>query len=426
MGGWYLSVKKLRYAVFVVCCLAAAVGAQSNDSLYALAKKRANAGRYNEALLMLERILFRDALHNDARMLEGHIYLQQNNFKKAQTTLQMVIDRDPDYRDAWVSLIHAYHLDGAQAKACSTSHKAEEYLGNSSVLQMQQKSVCTRDTVKTEKKRKKKRSAGKPVQPETVIFTKTGGSLYEKSYDPRRYPWAHMDAGVAMRCSRWGFASALHMQRRKYDEQTVLGIGIDLTPRYYFLPAFAAGLGFSWSPYFLFDSVFAEKALNVELAGDLPAGFRTEGAARFRWFGDRFSPTFSLGAQMRLWNYRLSAGMVLALSDGGGFVSGEGSFRRYSMKTDRCFTQAGIALGYSPYDRGSLITDGYAGFFEGSIVQKVHTGGRLSVLPGIAVAGEQFILDSDINNDGYSDHVVTPVRIRVTVDVTVEVNREER
>jgi tetratricopeptide (TPR) repeat protein len=426
-----VKVKIVWCWLFLIFCIHAAVKTVSNDSLYTVAKQEAYAKKYDDALLTIERILFRDPLHIDARLLEGHIYLWQNNYKMAQASLLEVIDRDPEIRDAWISLIHAYYLDGAMEVACSTSHKAEEYVGKFSVLQMQRQTVCRQNEDSNSRKGKKWNSFKCQKNEALLIKGAFGASLFSDSY--QRYPWGYMDAGVTVNRSRWGIETNIHLQRRKYDTLTLYGAEFDCAPRCYLFPFLTTALRLSLSPYSIVDTIFPRTKIAIEASGHLPFEIEPFGSMQFRWYGSDFYPLYTLGVGKQLWNYFLSTELFIATYKRKGMVSCEALFRRQSKKSDRHFLQFGIEFGKSPFDDEKrittydcsffiperlrrLISSGYLSFIEGKVDVKIGINKHLSMQPALAIAGEKLFIETIFN-----ETFTSPTHLKVTAMLTVEV-----
>lgn len=409
---WYLrkvTAMVKRIAMCVVWC-AFCILAVSNDDLYQEARTFANKKQYDDALLTLERILFRDPLHSDALVLKGHIQLWRNQYREAQETLSEVVERTPEYRDAWIALIHSYYRDGKAAKACSTSYRAQKFLGRSSVLQMQLKTVCQPEQPVEKPPKPHRKNTDTFI--EQSFTAAAGAKVFQKAY--HRYPWANWDVGYDLKKSRWGLNANMHMQRRKYDTLTNWGVELDCAPRIKFGSKTVAGVRLSLSPYEYFDTVFAQSGVSVEAIHGMPVGFEIDAEARFKWYGKSFVPLYIAGVGKYWKQFLFSTRFFIALFEGKGFLSNSSQVRYYFKRREGDFWQAGVVYGLSPFDNGLPAVDGQIALSEGIIQCRYAINEKLAVAPLFSVAAEQLTQRADFNYDGMTDTRRSDIRFRMS------------
>ena len=380
------------------------VGAISADSLFNKARSAAHGGNYEEALKTLDTLLESTPENSDALLLKGMIYLWQKKYDDSRKLLSEVVTSAPHYKDAWVALVKASLWSGDHTAACSTLHYADSVFGSDSLLLSLRDDACHPE---------KHESAEVTKQiSELHLFGGTGISLFEKSY--HRYPWAHFTGGIDLKKTRWGVGAVINAERRKYDTLTFYGAELQIAPRVAPLPNVVTTLYLSLSPYSLVDTVYASYSAKLECTAGLPGGIEVDGAARFGWYGDNFSPYYSLGAGKYLANYLIAGRLFVATLDRKAYLSGVATLRRFGKKNERHYLQAGFAMGRTPYDGGTLTPNGYLSFMEGQVKCALPLSVLSLVEPSLSVAGEQLVQKSDFNNDGSSDLRISEIRLRLS------------
>jgi lipoteichoic acid synthase len=91
---------------------------------YASARKLAFAGKYDEARLVLRRLLRDAPADNDSRALLGRTYSWNHGYKEARAILSELVKRAPDYSDGYAALIDVNLWDSKDVEALALANRA--------------------------------------------------------------------------------------------------------------------------------------------------------------------------------------------------------------------------------------------------------------------------------------------------------------
>jgi predicted Zn-dependent protease len=91
---------------------------------YANARKLAFAGRYDDARLLLRRLLRDAPADNDSRALLGRTYSWNHDYKEARAIFSDLVKRAPDYSDGYAALIDVNLWDSKDTVALALAMRA--------------------------------------------------------------------------------------------------------------------------------------------------------------------------------------------------------------------------------------------------------------------------------------------------------------
>ncbi len=87
------------------------------DELFLVARDSAHNKNHEVAHLLSDYLLNENFLHFDARLLKGRMYGWDGEFEKAEKELLFVVERNPDYQDAYSALFDLYWWNGKFKRA---------------------------------------------------------------------------------------------------------------------------------------------------------------------------------------------------------------------------------------------------------------------------------------------------------------------
>jgi lipoteichoic acid synthase len=93
--------------------------------VYLVARNLAFNTKKQEALLLCNYILNNNSNHFDTRTLKGRILAWSGNFENSEKELLLIIERNPQYQDAYFALLDLYWWNGKPLKARMISEKAQ-------------------------------------------------------------------------------------------------------------------------------------------------------------------------------------------------------------------------------------------------------------------------------------------------------------
>lgn len=103
---------------------------KSPGAIYIIARDLAFSSKKSEALLLCNYILSINSNHFDTRTLKGRILAWSGNFEESEKELELIIERNPTYQDAYYALLDLYWWNKKPIKARTVVQKAQLNLPN--------------------------------------------------------------------------------------------------------------------------------------------------------------------------------------------------------------------------------------------------------------------------------------------------------